>query len=57
MDFDLSKEQEMIAQSAREIAKKFGPDYWYDRENDQVFPTDFLEALGETGILGLGIPE
>ena len=57
MDFELSKEQEMIAQSAREIAKKFGPDYWYDRENDQVFPTDFLEALGETGILGLGIPE
>ncbi len=57
MDFTLSKEQEMIIKSAQDIAKKFGPEYWYEREIDQVFPRDFLKALGETGILGLGIPE
>ncbi len=57
MDFDLTKEQQMIVQSASEIAKKFGPEYWYEREVDQIFPDDFLQTLGETGILGLGIPE
>ena len=57
MDFIMTKEQEMIAGSAREISRKFGPEYWYEKENNQSFPNDFLEVLGETGILGLGIPE
>jgi acyl-CoA dehydrogenase len=57
MDFVMTKEQEMIAGSAREISRKFGPEYWYEKEENQSFPSDFLEVLGETGILGLGIPE
>jgi len=57
MDFIMTKEQEMIVESAREISRKFGPEYWYEKEDTQSFPSDFLEVLGETGILGLGIPE
>jgi len=57
MDFTMNKEQEMIAKSAREISRKFGPEYWYEKEAAQSFPNDFLKVLGETGILGLGIPE
>ena len=57
MDFTFSKEQEMIAKSAREIAKKYGRDYWYDHEENKKYPVEFMKVLGETGILGLGIPE
>jgi len=57
MDFNYSKEQKMIADSARDIAKKFGPEYWYEKEENQSFPIEFYEALAKAEILGLGIPE
>ncbi len=57
MDFVMTKEQEMIVESAREISRKFGPEYWYEKEKTRSFPSEFLEVLGQTGILGLGIPE
>jgi len=47
----------MIADSARDIAKKFGPEYWYEKEENQSFPIEFYEALAKAEILGLGIPE
>jgi len=28
MNFDFSEEQKMIANSAKEIAEAFGPEYW-----------------------------
>jgi acyl-CoA dehydrogenase len=57
MDFYFNKEQEMIAKSAKEIAKKYGPEYWYDHEENKKFPRELWKTLGEAGILGLGIPE
>ncbi|MBW2366377.1 MAG: acyl-CoA/acyl-ACP dehydrogenase [Deltaproteobacteria bacterium] len=57
MDFDLSTEQKMIVKSAKEIAKKFGPEYWYEKEEEHEFPRDFFEALGDLGFLGLGISD
>lgn len=57
MDFNYSKEQQMIADSSREIAKKFGPEYWYEKEENQSFPIEFYKALAKAEILGLGIPE
>jgi len=57
MDFNLSVEQKMIVKSAKEVAKKFGPEYWYEKEENHEFPIDFFEALGELGFLGLEIPD
>ncbi len=57
MDFNYTKEQKMIADSARDIAKKFGPEYWYEKEENQSYPIEFYEALAKAEILGLGIPE
>ncbi len=57
MDFMFNKEQKMIAKSAEEIAKKYGPVYWYDHEENNKFPRELWKVLGEAGILGLGIPE
>ena len=57
MDFMFTKEQKMIAESARDIAKNFGPEYWYEHEENHIFPKEFYETLGGADILGLGIPE
>ena len=57
MDFSFNKEQEMIAKSAKEIAKQYGPEYWYAHEENKKFPKELWKVLGETGILGLGIPD
>lgn len=57
MDFSLTAEQKMIIKSAQDIAKKYGADFWYEKEENQELPRDFLKTLGDTGILGLGIPE
>lgn len=57
MDFNLTDEQKMIVDTAQKIGKKFGPEYWYEKEENHEFPTDFFEELGSNGFLGLGIPE
>ena len=57
MDFNYTKEQKMIADSARDIAKKFGPEYWYEKEENHEYPEEFYKALAKAEILGLGIPE
>ena len=57
MDFNFTREQKMIAESAREIGKKFGAEYWYEREENREFPREFYNALGDAEILGIGIPE
>jgi acyl-CoA dehydrogenase len=57
MDFTLTREQKMIVKAAKDIAKKYGPDYWYEKEENKEFCTDFFEDLGELGFLGLGIPD
>jgi len=58
MDFSYTKEQQMIANRARELSQKFGPDYWYEQDNDDnsYFPVEFFDALAKADILGLGIP-
>jgi acyl-CoA dehydrogenase len=57
MDFEYSKEQEMIVSSAREIAEDFGPEYWFQKEENHEFPSEFIETIGKVGFIGLGIPE
>jgi len=57
MDFELSDEQKMIIDTAQKISKRFGPEYWLEKEENHEFPKDFFEELGNNGFLGLGIPE
>jgi acyl-CoA dehydrogenase len=57
MDFKLSDEQKMLVDTAQKIGKKFGPEYWYEKEEKHEFPEDFFEELASNGFLGLGIPE
>ena len=57
MDFNFTAEQEMIAQTARRIAKKFGPEYWYEKEESRRLGREFYEEIARAGFLGFGIPE
>lgn len=57
MQYDFTEEQRMIIDTARRMAKSFGPEYWFEKEEKGLFPKEFIEELGKVGFLGLGIPE
>jgi acyl-CoA dehydrogenase len=57
MNFDLTEEQKMIANSAKEIAKEFGPEYWREKEENGQFASEFWKVIGEAGFTGIVIPE
>ncbi|MDQ3072414.1 MAG: acyl-CoA dehydrogenase [Bacteroidota bacterium] len=53
MNFQLSEEQEMIRQAARDFAQT---DLWKDvieRDEKGKFPTDHIKKMGELGFLGM----
>lgn len=57
MDFELSEEQKMIAGSARQVARDYGPEYWREKEERGEFGEEFWEAMSRAGMLGIIIPE
>ena len=57
MDFNFSEEQEMIANSAKEIARDFPPAYWREKELKEEFGEEFYKAISKAGFTGMIIPE
>jgi len=57
MNFDLTEEQRLIAQTAREIAKEFGPKYWREKEENGEFGFEFWKTISDAGFTGIIIPE
>ncbi len=57
MDFNLTEEQRMIADTAADITKKYGPEYWREKDDKKEYPADFLEEIGNLGFFGLALPE
>ncbi|MCL7384001.1 MAG: acyl-CoA/acyl-ACP dehydrogenase [Thaumarchaeota archaeon] len=57
MDFELTEEQKAIAESAREIARDFPPEYWREKEEKEEFAEEFFKAISEAGFFGIVIPE
>ena len=57
MDFTISREMELIAKLAREIAEKYPPEYWRDKEERHEFADEFWRAISEAGFVGTVIPE
>jgi len=47
----------MIASTAKEIAKQFGPEYWREKEEKQEFAGEFWKVISEAGFTGIVIPE
>ena len=57
MDFELNENQKMIANTARQIATEFGPQYWREKEERGEFGGEFWKAISEAGFTGIVIPE
>jgi acyl-CoA dehydrogenase len=57
MDFTLTDEQRMLADTARKIGERFGLDYWRDHDKRKAFPHEFWKATCEAGIGGATLPE
>jgi acyl-CoA dehydrogenase len=57
MSFELNDDQRQIIQTASKIGEKYGPEYWYEKEENHEFPQEFLDAFAEAGFIGLGVPE
>ncbi|WP_238366926.1 acyl-CoA dehydrogenase family protein [Mesobacterium pallidum] len=46
-----------IREGVRGVVKKFGDDYWLDRDDDGKFPHEFHKAMADAGWLGITMPE
>ncbi|MEM2445967.1 MAG: acyl-CoA dehydrogenase family protein, partial [Candidatus Bathyarchaeia archaeon] len=57
MNFELTPEQKMIVETAAEIARDYGPEYWREKDRKHEFPEDFWRSLIEAGFPGIVIPE
>ena len=57
MDFLLSDEQKMIAETARKVGQQFGLDYWRELDSKKQFPAEFWAAVCDAGLCGVALPE
>lgn len=57
MDFLLSDDQKLIAETARKVGDQFGLDYWRDLDAKKAFPAAFWAAVCEAGLCGVALPE
>lgn len=57
MDFELSEEQRLIADTARRVGEEFGTDYWRELDSKKEFPRAFWDAICAAGLSGTLISE
>ncbi|WP_216893537.1 acyl-CoA dehydrogenase family protein [Nocardia alni] len=48
---------ELVRQNTRELARKFGYDYWREKDKKGEYPWEFVKAFAAAGWLGVMIPE
>jgi alkylation response protein AidB-like acyl-CoA dehydrogenase len=57
MNFEISENQQMIAQMVRDFAEKEIRPNLNQWDKDEHFPVDVMKKMGELGLLGIYIPE
>ena len=57
MDFRLTDEQRMIAETASQVGKRFAVEYWRDLDHRKTFPREFWQAIIDAGLIGTALPE
>ena len=57
MNFDLTMEQQMIADMAADLAKKYDPEYWREMDENKQYPKEFMDEIGSLGFFGLPLEE
>ncbi len=57
MNFEFSEDQIEIRDAIAKICAKYGDEYWLARDDDGVFPEDFVADIAGGGWLGIAMPE
>lgn len=57
MNFEVSENQQIIADSAREFAKQHIEPYVMEWDEAQTFPVEVFKKAGEMGFMGILVPE
>jgi hypothetical protein len=57
MDLALTDAQVEIRRQVSALARRFGWEYWREKDRKAEYPTEFVRAFAEAGWLGLVIPE
>lgn len=57
MDFTLTPDQKLIAESARKVGERFGLDYWRKQDAAKAFPSEFWKAVCDAGLCGVALAE
>ena len=57
MDFSISEDHRLIREGVASVVRAFSDDYWYDRDEDGVFPHAFHRAMADAGWLGITMPQ
>ncbi|MGH7047467.1 MAG: acyl-CoA dehydrogenase family protein [Stellaceae bacterium] len=57
MSFTLTAEEQEIRDAVLRLCRRFGDDYWLDRDSAGGFPHDFHRAMAEAGWLGIAMPQ
>jgi acyl-CoA dehydrogenase len=56
MNFELTDDQEAIAEAVRKICTKFSDEYWTSKDVNAEFPHEFHAAMAADGWLGITMP-
>jgi acyl-CoA dehydrogenase len=56
MDFRLTDEQKLIAETARKVGERFGLEYWRKQDAAKAFPAEFWRAVCDAGLCGVALP-
>ncbi|MBS0370514.1 MAG: acyl-CoA/acyl-ACP dehydrogenase [Proteobacteria bacterium] len=56
MDFTSNSDHEAIRDGIAAVMRKFGDEYWLERDEDGEFPREFHRAMAEAGWLGITMP-
>jgi acyl-CoA dehydrogenase len=57
MDVALKEEQVMMAETARQIGRKYGLEYWREMDAGKQFPKELWQAICDAGFCGVALPE
>ena len=57
MNFELTDEQVMLAETARRVGESFGLEYWREKDSNEEFPHEIWQAICDAGLSGIAVPE
>jgi acyl-CoA dehydrogenase len=55
-DIDLDLDLDQVRESVQKICRRFGVEYWREKDRTHAYPGEFMQTMGEAGYFGTLIP-